>query len=114
MLFAGGFPRYAEEDCVRCQQQAIYHVQKNLEQTQQIHFPGRVLLCDRGTLDGAGYWHNGLDSWCEEIGTTVEKELARYDAVIFFQSAAVTNNAINGTMLEGGNIARTEDQEQVS
>ncbi len=42
----------------------------------------------------------------------MEKELARYDAVIFFQSAAVRSHQINGTMLEGGNAARTESQHE--
>ena len=92
--------------------QAIYHVQKNLEDTQLTHFPGRILLCDRGTLDGAAYWDKGLESWCEHVNTTVETELDRYDAVIFFQSAAMANHAINGSMLEGGNAARTENSDQ--
>ncbi len=35
-------------------------------------------------------------------------ELSRYDAVLFFQSAAIGNRAINGTMLEGGNAVRNE------
>jgi hypothetical protein len=64
-------------------------------------------------LDGAAYWEEGTESWCEELETTLEDELGRYDAVMFFQSAAVSksNLAINGTMLEGGNAARTESHE---
>lgn len=112
MLFSGGFPRYPEEECQMRQQKAIYHVQVNLEETQMLHFPGRVLLCDRGTLDGAAYWQKGLESWCEELETTFEAELDRYDAVIFFQSAAQSKLAINGTMLEGGNPVRLEDEEE--
>jgi hypothetical protein len=37
------------------------------------------------------------------MGTTLEAELRRYDAVLFFESAAVGDIAI-----EGGNPARTE------
>lgn len=55
MLFMGGFPRYDDADCIWAQQKAIYHVQINLEETQLRHFPGRILLCDRGTLDGVAY-----------------------------------------------------------
>ena len=39
--------------------------------------------------------------------TTLERELRRYDAVIFFESAAVGDISI-----EGGNPARTESNEQ--
>ena len=109
MLFNGGFPRYSDDpECVVFQQRAIYHVQRNLEDTQAAHFCGRaVLLCDRGTADGAAYVPSP-EQWCRSLETTLEDELARYDAVIFFESAAKANHAINGTMLEGGNAARTE------
>lgn len=33
----------------------------NLEATQLAHFPSRLLLCDRGTLDGAAYVAGGTD-----------------------------------------------------
>jgi hypothetical protein len=31
-------------------------VQRNLEDVQAALYPERVLLCDRGTVDGAAYW----------------------------------------------------------
>ena len=73
MLFMGGFPRYENPHCVEYQQRAIYAVQVNLEQTQRMQYPGRILLCDRGTLDGAAYWEGGMQDWCERMGTTEEK-----------------------------------------
>lgn len=108
VLFMGGFPRYTADACVKHQQKAIYCVQVNLEETQTAKFPGRMLLCDRGTLDGVVYWGaGGPEEWCAAMGTSIELELARYDAVIFFQSAAALDGA-DGTMLEGGNPARNE------
>src|SRR3954468_19838014 len=56
ILFAGGFPRPAHLDANRSAQSAIFHVQRNLEDVQSALYPDRVLLCDRGTLDGAAYW----------------------------------------------------------
>ena len=53
MMFTGGFPRYPEHDAVRSAQLAIYHVQRNLEDIQATRYPDRILLCDRGTIDGA-------------------------------------------------------------
>src|SRR5688572_13816852 len=56
ILFAGGFPRSDQVDAGRAVQTAIFHVQRNLEDVQSARYPDRVLLCDRGTIDGAAYW----------------------------------------------------------
>ncbi len=45
--------------------------------------PGcEVVLCDRGTVDGAAYWPDGIESFWQETGMTREEQLLRYDAVI--------------------------------
>lgn len=105
MLFAGGFPRTEEAEARRAAQRAIYQVQRNLEDLQSIRFPGRVLLCDRGTVDGGAYWpgNDGEIDFFTAVGTSMELELSRYDAVIFFETAAVGNFSI-----ETGNPTRTE------
>jgi hypothetical protein len=82
-------------------------VQRNLEDVQAALYPERVLLCDRGTVDGAAYWPGEPHQLLSEIGSTLEYELARYDAVIFFESAAV-----GGIGIEGGNPIRNESMEQ--
>jgi hypothetical protein len=75
---------------------------------QSALYPERVLLCDRGTVDGAAYWPDGqAKSFFEAVGTTHEQELLRYDAVLFFESAAG-----GGMAVEGGNPIRIESQEQ--
>lgn len=51
--------------------------------------PDRVLLLDRGTVDGAAYWPEGATDYWRDLGTTAAAELARYDAVIWLQTAAV-------------------------
>ena len=103
MMFMGGFPRYEEQYAVHAAQRAIYHVQQNLEDVQAAEYPGRILLCDRGTLDGAAYWPGSSEGFFSEMNTSFERELARYDGVIFFESAAV-----GGLSIEGGNPARLE------
>ena len=50
--------------------------------------PGQILLLDRGTVDGAAYWPEGPDAYWRDLGTTLEAELARYDAVILLETAA--------------------------
>lgn len=106
MVFSGGFPRSTLPHAVYAAQRAIYAVQRNLEDVQAALFPDRVLLCDRGTVDGAAYWPGEPHHFFDEIESTLERELARYDAVIFFESAAV-----GGMGIEGGNPIRNESQE---
>lgn len=107
ILFGGGFPRSPLEGPRRAAQLAIYHTQKHLEAAQAEIFPSRILLCDRGTVDGAAYWPDGPDSFFAAVGSSLEAELARYDAVIFFETAAA-----GGISIEGGNPVRNESIEQ--
>lgn len=108
MLFTGGFPRVGEPKARAATQGAIFHAQVALEDIHGALYPGRVLLCDRGTIDGAAFWpEEAPEGFFETMGTTLEEELGRYDAVIFFESAAVGDISI-----EGGNPARTESNEQ--
>lgn len=108
MLFSGGFPRVSEPDAAMAAQRAIFHVQRNLEDLQAARFPGRTLLCDRGTLDGAAYWPGPSEDFFKAVGTTIEEQLERYDAVIFFESAAAGGMEV----VEGGNLVRNENIEQ--
>jgi predicted ATPase len=103
VLYAGGFPRTREAEARRRAQAAIFAVQRNLEEAQAATYPRRLLLCDRGTVDGAAYWPDDPAGFFAAVGTTYERELARYDAVIFFESAAV-----GGIGIEGGNPVRIE------
>lgn len=107
LLYLGGFPRSGENGVRRATQRAIYHVQTNLEDVQAAHYSSRVLLCDRGTIDGAAYWPGDPLEFFHHMETSLEKELSRYDAVIFFETAAV-----GGIAIEGGNSARIESLEE--
>ncbi len=107
LLFGGGFPRVEEEAPRRSAQRAIFHVQRNLEDLQAARFPGRVLLCDRGTVDGAAYWPGEPEGYFRDVGTDMATELDRYDAVIFFETAAV-----GGIGIDDGNPVRTESRNQ--
>ena len=108
MLFTGGFPRVGDPKARTATQRAIFHAQVALEDVQGALYPGRVLLCDRGTIDGAAFWPDDApEGFFESLGTSLEEQLGRYDAVIFFESAAVGDISI-----EGGNPARTESNEE--
>ncbi len=107
LLFSGGFPRPVAVDAARSAQGAIYHVQRNLEDIQAAQYPDRILLCDRGTVDGGAYWPDGPEEFFASVASTHQDELARYDAVIFFETAAR-----GGHGFESENRFRTESQQQ--
>ncbi|NNE74545.1 MAG: AAA family ATPase [Acidimicrobiales bacterium] len=112
LLFSGGFPRPDEPEAARSAQTAIYHVQRNLENIQSARYPNRLQVCDRGTVDSGAYWPDGPDGpdgFFEMVGSSLEAELSRYDAVIFFESAAC-----GGLGFESENRFRTESQEQAA
>ncbi len=106
ILFSGGFPRSTDPGASRAAQTAIYQVQRNLEDVQSELYPERILLCDRGTVDGAVYWPEDGEFF-DAMGTTLDAELARYDAVVFFETAAR-----GGQSIEGGNPVRIESDEE--
>ena len=69
-------------------QRRIYHLQREQEDALAAEHPGKILLLDRGTIDGAAYWPEGAEDYWRELGTTAHRELARYDAVIWLQTSA--------------------------
>ncbi len=69
-------------------QRQIYHHQREQEERLPLQHPEQTLLLDRGTIDGAAYWPDGPEAYWLDLGTTVEAELSRYDAVIVLESGA--------------------------
>ncbi len=94
MIFSGGIERSPQPEVVAAQQKAIFNLQKNLEDSQRIANPECLILCDRGSLDGLAYWPYSDENFFKTMGTTLEYELSRYDAVIFFETAAKSGQGI--------------------
>ena len=87
IVFGGGFPRGASDGLRRAAQRAIFFVQRELEATAATDNPA-IVLCDRGTIDGAAYWP-GPDTLWSAVGTTRAEQLARYDAVIHLRTPSI-------------------------
>ena len=105
MLLSHVFPPVNSLESRCALQRAIFAVQRNLEAAYEARLlPGQVLLCDRGIPDGAGYWPEGRDAFFMAMQTELQAELARYEAVVFMESAAV-----GGLSIAEGNQVRTED-----
>jgi len=97
IVFGGGFPRTGSPDWRRGAQRAIFFVQRELESTGEAE-NAAVVVCDRGTIDGAAYWP-GPDTFWEAVGTTLEQEMRRYDAVIHLRTPPIDGGYNNGNPL---------------
>lgn len=92
IVFRGGFPRGGAAEHRKAVQRAIFFIQRELEHTAESEDPA-IVICDRGTVDGVAYWPwpgTGEDLWAS-VGTTLEEQLARYDAVIHLRTPAAEN-----------------------
>jgi predicted ATPase len=85
-------------------QRRMYRLQLEQEAQAEREHPGKVLLLDRGTVDGAAYWPEGPEHFWRDVGTTHEREVSRYDAVILLETCAVLGlydgNASNACRFE--------------
>jgi predicted ATPase len=88
VVFGGGFPREADLLCVQAAQRAIFYLQRELENTGDAHHAA-VVLCDRGTVDGVAYWPGKGEEYWDSLGTSLEEQLSRYDAVIHLRTPAL-------------------------
>ncbi|OKY24797.1 MULTISPECIES: AAA family ATPase [Thalassotalea] len=106
MMFSGGIERALNDNVLRNQQTAIFTLQKQLEDIQRATFPECVILCDRGSLDGLAYWPDGEQDFFAQMNTTLDQEFSRYDAVIFFETAAKS-----GESIRSNNPVRNESEQ---
>ena len=104
LLFGHGLDRDVGNEDRKLLQRSIYRMQISLEGIFRDFYADRLLICDRGTLDGLAYWPDTDESYFESISTSFEAEISRYRAVIFFQTAA-----IHGEDVKSNNPYRTED-----
>ncbi|WP_412471302.1 AAA family ATPase [Halobacteriovorax sp. RT-2-4] len=106
-VFQSGVARDKRPEVVKDIQKMIYDYQVNLESIYEKQNPGKILLCDRGTLDGMAYWPDECGSFFDKINSTYDHELNRYDAVIFFETGASSGGDITSN-----NIYRSETNRQ--
>lgn len=87
IVFGGGFPRNHEPQLRRAAQRAIFYVQRELEAVASVGDPA-IVLCDRGTVDSLAFWPGPGDFW-EEVGTTLDTQLVRYDLVVHLRTPRI-------------------------
>jgi predicted ATPase len=69
-------------------QRRMYALQLEQESRLAAIHPDKILLLDRGTIDGAAYWPQGPEPFWRDRKTSHAAELMRYDAVILLETAA--------------------------
>lgn len=106
LVYGGGFPRNdnSPQHTLHAQR-IIYFATKELEElAEKINVDAKIILCDRGSLDGAVYWPYGEQDFLKTMGTTVEKEYEKYYAVIhmsppkeakYFQNTSVRTETLS-------------------
>jgi predicted ATPase len=89
IIFGGGWPRRKSVIGVQHQQKAIYFVQRELESLFKHEQGERLLVCDRGSLDGMAYWPGpGPNTdFLAAVGSNLQTEITRYDWVIHMDTA---------------------------
>ncbi|MFT6927202.1 MAG: putative ATPase [Psychromonas sp.] len=107
MIFSGGIERSMLAEVTCAQQIAIFNLQRHLEDIQRKTNPDCLILCDRGCLDGLAYWPRSEEDFFKTMNTSLSYELSRYDAVIFFETAAKS-----GQEIKSNNPVRNESAEK--
>jgi predicted ATPase len=86
-------------------QRKIYRLQIDQEDRTALANPGKILLLDRGTIDGAAYWPEGPEDYWRDVQSTLARELKRYDAVLWLETSAALGLYDN----DASNFCRFED-----
>jgi predicted ATPase len=109
ILFGGGFPRNDSTATRQAAQRAIFYVQRELENLADPENPA-IVLCDRGTVDGNAYWFGDGDLF-SSVGTTLDEQLQRYDAVIHLRTPTLATgyNHVNPLRIESAPEAAVID-----
>ncbi len=111
IIFGGGFPRRGTTIARVAAQRAIFHVQRELERLVSEEDIS-VALCDRGTVDGFAYWPDEQGDFWENVGTTRQAEIARYDGVIHLRTPSPEHgyNHANVLRIESAAEAQAIDE----
>jgi predicted ATPase len=114
IVFGGGFPRASAGEGLRAAQRAIFYVQRELEAAAEAG-NSAITLCDRATIDGAAYWPGPDELWTA-VGTTLQEQLKRYDAVIHLRTPSAIGgyNHANPLRVESAVEAASVDERLVA
>jgi nicotinamide riboside kinase len=87
ILYRGGFPRRKGPAAQIHAQKAIYYTQFELEALSTDENRGKLIICDRGSLDGIAYWPDQAATFFTAIRSDMKRECARYDWILHLDTA---------------------------
>jgi predicted ATPase len=113
LLLGGGFPIPGKDlpwsaEWQASFQAAVLPLQQSLEDTYVLvarNQGSKLVVCDRGILDGAAYTPGGVEEFCRRFGVNKAEALARYDAILHLESLATSSPDFYG---KTGNDSRFE------
>lgn len=115
LVLGSGFPppghariHCPTEEWVRAFQGSILAIQQQVEASfERLARDCRVrlIVCDRGVLDGAAYWPGGREAFLRHFDQSLDACFARYRRVLHLQSLAQSHPHLYGF---DGNISRYE------
>lgn len=83
LIYSGGFPRTDNSPIhIVHAQNIIFYTVHQLEELAEKTSDASLMVCDRGSIDGAVYWPYGPEDFFKAMHSSLEAELARYGAVI--------------------------------
>ena len=100
IVFQGGFPRIPNDAGRRAAQHSIFAIQREMENLASELDESALILCDRGTVDGAAYWPGSPRGFFAHHGTSLQAEIDRYAAVIHVETASAEAYLQEGIRLE--------------
>lgn len=117
MLLTSGFPMPGKDlpwskEWQAAFQSAVLPVQTAIEDAIALAAEtkgAKVLVCDRGLLDGAAYTPGGVEEFARRYGVNASAALTRYTAVVHLESLAHVDPEKYG---KSGNDARFEPLER--
>lgn len=106
LLLDSGFPppgheriRARQNEWIQSFQGAILSLQQTLEETCErlaSNCGVRLIVCDRGVLDGAAYWPEGRQAFLDYFRLSLDDCFARYRTVFHLQSLAQSHPHLYG------------------
>ncbi|HEY5923530.1 MAG TPA: ATP-binding protein [Kofleriaceae bacterium] len=91
ILWRGLFPRRDSLPARKAAQRAIAKLQVELQRMTIEEGHAAMILCDRGTLDGAAYWPGDPSEYFAELHSSRADEIERYHAVIHLRTPPAHN-----------------------
>ncbi len=88
LIYRGGFPRVKQSAAWIPTQRAIFFVQQELESLVKLQSKkAKLIVCDRGSLDGIAYWPKSETDFFNSLNTNRKTEIDRYQWVLHLDTA---------------------------